>query len=84
MPDFYWCPLIALFTGARAEETQADVEQYAVKGTGLLTFKGQNANANVSPAHQAIDLGLVDYRMSLARAGYKSSSSHSTRHQWLP
>jgi integrase len=74
LPDFYWCPLIALFTGARAEEIASlDVEQiYPVKGIWIIDIlKGKNANAKRRvPLHQSlVDLGLVDYRMSLARAG---------------
>lgn len=81
LPDFYWCPLIALFTGARAEEIASlDVEQiYPVKGIWIIDIlKGKNANAKRRvPLHQAlIDLGLVDYRMSLARAGYKKLFPH--------
>ncbi|MCX7248743.1 MAG: site-specific integrase [Burkholderiales bacterium] len=81
LPDFYWCPLIALFTGARAEEIASlDVEQiYPVKGIWIIDIlKGKNANAKRRvPLHQAlIDLGLVDYRMSLARAGYRKLFPH--------
>jgi integrase len=81
LPDFYWCPLIALFTGARAEEIASlDVEQiYPVKGIWIIDIlKGKNANAKRRvPLHQVlIDLGLVDYRMSLARAGYKKLFPH--------
>ena len=81
LPDFYWCPLIALFTGARAEEIASlDVEQiYPVKGIWIIDIlKGKNANAKRRvPLHQAlIDLGLVDYRMCLARAGYKKLFPH--------
>lgn len=81
LPDFYWCPLIALFTGARAEEIASlDVEQiYPVKGIWIIDIlKGKNANAKRRvPLHQAlIDLGLADYRMSLARAGYKKLFPH--------
>jgi len=81
LPDFYWCPLIALFTGARAEEIASlDVEQiYPVKGIWIIDIlKGKNANAKRRvPLHKAlIDLGLVDYRMSLARAGYKKLFPH--------
>lgn len=84
LPDFYWCPLIALFTGARAEEIASlDVEQiYPVKGIWIIDIlKGKNANAKRRvPLHQAlIDLGLVDYRMSLARAGYKKLFPHVQR-----
>jgi len=75
LPDFYWCPLIALFTGARAEEIASlDVGQiYPVKGIWIIDIlKGKNANAKRRvPVHNVlIDLGLVDYRASLSKAGY--------------
>ena len=75
LPDFYWCPLIALFTGARAEEIASlDVEQiYPVKGIWIIDIlKGKNANAKRRvPIHEVlIDLGLVDYRANLIKAGY--------------
>ena len=75
LPDFYWCPLIALFTGARAEEIASlDVEQiYPVKGIWIIDIlKGKNANAKRRvPVHNVlIDLGLVDYRANLIKAGY--------------
>ena len=75
LPDFYWCPLIALFTGARAEEIASlDVAQiYPVKGIWIIDIlKGKNANAKRRvPVHNVlIDLGLVDYRASLIKAGY--------------
>ena len=81
LPDFYWCPLIALFTGARAEEIASlDVAQiYPVKGIWIIDIlKGKNNNAKRRvPLHQVlIDLGLVDYRMSLARAEYKKLFPH--------
>ncbi len=81
LPDFYWCPLIALFTGARAEEIASlDVEQiYPVKGIWIIDIlKGKNANAKRRvPLHTVlVDLGLVDYRMSLAKAGYKKLFPH--------
>jgi integrase len=76
LPDFYWCPLIALFTGARAEEIASlDLEQiYPVKGIWIIDIlKGKTANAKRRvPIHdQLIALGLVDYVASLRTAGYK-------------
>ena len=81
LPDFYWCPLIALFTGARAEEIASlDVEQiYPVKGIWIIDIlKGKNANAKRRvPIHKVlIDLGLVDYRASLIKAGYTKLFPH--------
>ena len=81
LPDFYWCPLIALFTGARAEEIASlDVEQiYPVKGIWIIDIlKGKNANAKRRvPIHKVLlDLGLVDYRASLIKAGYTKLFPH--------
>ena len=81
LPDFYWCPLIALFTGARAEEIASlDVGQiYPVKGIWVIDIlKGKNENAKRRvPLHKVlVDLGLVDYRMCLAKAEYKKLFPH--------
>ena len=81
LPDFYWCPLIALFTGARAEEIASlDVSQiYPVKGIWIIDIlKGKNANAKRRvPVHKVlIDLGLVDYRSSIVNAGYTKLFPH--------
>ncbi len=81
LPDFYWCPLIALFTGARAEEIASlEVGQiYPVKGIWIIDIlKGKTDNAKRRvPLHQTlIDLGLVEYRMSLLRAGYTKLFPH--------
>jgi integrase len=81
LPDFYWCPLIALFTGARAEEIASlDVAQiYPVKGIWIIDIlKGKNANAKRRvPVHKVlIDLGLVDYRASVLNAGYTKLFPH--------
>jgi integrase len=81
LPDFYWCPLIALFTGARAEEIASlDLEQiYPVKGIWIIDIlKGKTANAKRRvPIHdQLVALGLVDYVASLRTAGYKKLFPH--------
>jgi integrase len=81
LPDFYWCPLIALFTGARAEEIASlDVSQiYPVKGIWIIDIlKGKNANAKRRvPVHKVlIDLGLVDYRSGVLNAGYTKLFPH--------
>ena len=50
LPDFYWCPLIALFTGARAEEIASlDVEQiYPVNGIWIIDIlKGSYQSTGV-------------------------------------
>lgn len=81
LPDFYWCPLIALFTGARAEEIASlDLEQiYPVKGIWIIDIlKGKTANAKRRvPIHdQLVALGLVDYVVGLRNAGYKKLFPH--------
>jgi integrase len=76
LPDYYWAPLIALFTGARAEEIASlDAGHiYPVKGIWIIHIregKTENAERRV-PIHQTLlDLGLVDYRWSVVNAGYK-------------
>ena len=81
LPDFYWCPLIALFTGARAEEIASlDLEQiYSVKGIWVIDIlKGKNANATRRvPIHgQLVALGFLDYVSALRNAGYKKLFPH--------
>lgn len=81
MPDFFWAPLIALFTGARAEEIAsldaADIKH--VKGIWIIDIqKGKTVNAaRKVPIHQQLlDLGLVDYQASVLNAGYKKLFPH--------
>jgi integrase len=81
LPDFYWAPLIALFTGARAEEIASlDVGHiYPDKGIWVIHIReGKTENAvRKVPIHKTlIDLGLVDYRSSLLNAGYKKLFPH--------
>jgi integrase len=76
LPDFYWCPLLALFTGARAEELASlDVEQiYPIKGIwviDILKGKTDNAERRVPIHKKLIDLGFLDYVSSVGKAGYK-------------
>ena len=76
LPDYYWGPLIALFTGARAEEIASldAAHIYSVKGIWIIHIregKTENAERRV-PIHQTLlDLGLVDYRWTVLNAGYK-------------
>lgn len=81
LPDFYWGPLIALFTGARIEEVASlDVEQiYEVKGIWIIDIlkgKTDNAQRRVPVHDQLIALGLVDYVQSVRNAGYKKLFPH--------
>lgn len=81
LPDFYWCPLIALFSGARAEEIASlDVDQiFPVKGVWVIHIrKGKTENAERKvPIHQTLlSLGLVEYRNAIRDAGYKQLFPH--------
>ena len=81
LPDFYWGPLIALFTGARAEEIASlDADQiFPVKGIWIIHIregKTENAERKVPIHQQLLELGLVDYRWSVINAGYKKLFPH--------
>lgn len=81
LPDFYWCPLIALYTGARAEEIASlTVDQiYDKKGVWIIDIlKGKTDNAERQvPLHEAlIELGLIDYRDLVRKAGYTQLFPH--------
>ena len=81
LPDFYWCPLIALYTGARAEEVASlRVDQiYPVKGIWIIDIlKGKTANATRRvPIHaNLLALGLVEYRKAVSEAGHSLLFPH--------
>ena len=81
LPDFYWGPLIGLFTGARAEEIASlDLAQiYAEKGIWIIDIldgKTENAVRKVPVHDQLLELGFVDYVRCLQKAGYKKLFSH--------
>ena len=81
LPDFYWGPLIALFTGARAEEIASlTVEQiYSAKGIWLIDIlkgKTENAVRRVPIHEQLLELGLVEYCQAIRSAGYKRLFPH--------
>lgn len=81
LPDFYWGPLLALFTGARAEEIASlDLEQvYAEKGIWLIDIldgKTENAVRKVPVHDQLLALGFVEYVKCLQEAGYKKLFPH--------
>ena len=81
LPDFYWGPLIALFTGARAEEIASlTVEQiYSAKGIWIIDIlKGKTENAvRRVPIHERLlELGLVEYCQAIRSAGYKRLFPH--------
>ena len=81
LPDFYWCPLLGLFTGARAEEIASlDLEQvYAEKGIwviDILDGKTENAVRKVPVHDQLLALDFVDYVQCMKAAGYKKLFPH--------
>ena len=83
MPDFYWGPLLALFTGARAEEL-ASLELSQIKTEDGIAFidirdgKTKNAPRKV-PVHKTlIALGFLDYVEILRGLGYKRLFPHLT------
>ncbi len=81
LPDFYWGPLIAAFTGARAEEVASlKVEQiYPVKGIWIVDItKGKTVNAvRRVPIHdKLLALGLVEYRNAMRDAGHARLFPH--------
>lgn len=81
LPDFYWGPLIALFTGARAEEIASlDVAHIRQeKNIWIIDItKGKNANAiRRVPIHdKLIDLGLLEYSQTIRAAGYTQLFPH--------
>lgn len=81
LPDFYWGPLIALFTGARAEEIASlEVDQiFPVRDIWIIDIrKGKTENAERKvPIHQTLlALGLVEYRNAIKAAGYKKLFPH--------
>ena len=81
LPDFYWGPLVGLFTGARAEEIASlDLAQvYPDNGIWIIDIlDGKTANAvRKVPVHdELLALGFVDYVKCLQKAGYKKLFPH--------
>ena len=81
LPDFYWGPLVGLFTGARAEEIASlDLEQvYPEDGIWIIDIldgKTDNAVRKVPVHDQLLALGFVDYVQCLQKAGYKKLFPH--------
>jgi integrase len=80
-PDFYWGPLLGMFTGARAEELASlDLSQIEhVHGiAGIRVLEGKNLNAKrLIPIHdQLIALGFLEYVGLLRDAGYVKLFPH--------
>lgn len=81
LPDFYWGPLVGLFTGARAEEIASlDLAQvYPEKGIWVIDIpdgKTENAVRKVPVHDQLLALGFTDYVQCLQKAGYKKLFPH--------
>ncbi|WP_394755244.1 DUF6538 domain-containing protein [Rhodoferax sp.] len=81
LPDLYWGPLIALFTGARAEELASlDISQiFHVKGVyiiHILDGKTVNAKRRVPIHEQLLALGFLDYVNCVKGAGYSKLFPH--------
>lgn len=81
LPDFYWGPLIALFTGMRAEEIASlRVDQITTDfGVWLINIEGGktvNAARRVPLHDQLIKLGLIEYVEWVQKAGYTRLFPH--------
>lgn len=81
IPDLYWGPLLALFTGARAEELASlDISQvYSVKGIHIIHIldgKTVNAKRRVPVHDQLLALGFLDYVACVKNAGYTKLFPH--------
>lgn len=80
-PDFYWGPLVALFTGARAEEIASlDLKQITVEKNvaiiDILDGKTVNAVRKVPLHNSLLELGFLDYVQSIREAGYTKLFPH--------
>lgn len=82
-PDFYWLPIVALFTGARREEiaalNSADIK--SVDGVQCIHIqKGKTADARrLVPIHpQLVEMGFVDYAKHLQELGEEFLFPHLT------
>ncbi|KAK6032418.1 site-specific recombinase, phage integrase family [Ostertagia ostertagi] len=75
LPDFYWGPLVALYTGARAEEIASLTPAQVLKEKGIvyiqiLQGKTENAPRRI-PVHDAlVDLGFLEYVTLVRKAGF--------------
>lgn len=73
-PDFYWVPLVALFTGARREELASLKASNVSTVDGIPSIQiedGKNQNARrLVPIHpQLIELGFMDYAQHVQGLG---------------
>jgi integrase len=73
-PDFYWLPLVALFTGARREEIaslRADNVKVVDGIPSMQIEEGKNTNARrLVPIHpQLVEMGFMDYAQHVHSLG---------------
>ena len=75
-PDFYWCPLIGLYSGMRISEATGihcdDVKQ-APNGVHYIRVRKSKTNAglrNVPIAQALLDLGFLDFVAQQRAAGH--------------
>ena len=80
-PDFYWCPLIGLYSGMRISEATGiyceDV-QTADNGVAFIHVRKSKTGAgvrNIPIAQPLLDLGFLDFRRPAARRPATSGSS---------
>ena len=81
LSDLYWGPLLALFTGARAEELASlNISQiYSIKGIHIIHIldgKTVNAKRRVPVHDQLLALGFLDYVACVKGAGYTKLFPH--------
>ncbi len=81
LPDFYWCPLIALYTGARAEEIASLTLDQITTKHGIWIFdilqgKTENAEREVPIHDSLLELGLLDYCDSVRMTGHPQLFPH--------
>lgn len=75
-PDYFWGPLICLFSGLRIEEATSLSIRNIKEDDGVLFFNIQDAKTRSGnrtvPIHSAlIRLGLIDYIESVKQAGHE-------------
>jgi integrase len=76
-PDFYWCPLLGLYSGMRISEATGiycdDVKQ-ASNGVHFIRVRKSKTNAglrNVPIAQKLLDLGFLDFVARQREAGHE-------------
>lgn len=80
-PDFYWMPLVAMYSGARREEVAALLAADVKAVDGIPSFfiqKGKNAAARrLVPLHPTlIEMGFLDYANMVQSLGFTNLFPH--------